>query len=390
MMESSLLVRVLTSLPELEEIRRVWESWPGNRDSEIDTYLKFLQLNPGTVRPHVLVVDREGRPDAILVGRIDHSFISCRLGYLQLKLPAKILYFVYGALRGNPSEENCDLIVGSILKSLSDKEADVAYMNFLREGSDLCRQVVQRPSLVCRDHLQVSEAHYAVALAATADGFYKGLSSGARWQTKNKQKKLLKEFAGEVKIRCFRDVSGLEEMVRDVEQVAKKSYQRGLGVGFVDSSNTLEQLKFKAQRGWLRAYILYLRERPCAFWIGDINEKTFGSDYLAYDAEFAKYSPGMFLILKVIEGFCDGTHEGVTAVDFATGHAQYKEVLSNQEWLEKSFYIFAPTPKGISLNLARTLVSGMDVKIKKALSGTGLLRKIKKGWRARVRPQEAV
>ena len=82
--------------------------------------------------------------------------------------------------------------------------------------------------------------------------------------------------------------------------------------------------------------MLYIADRPCSFWIGDVNQGTFGSDYLAYDAEFEKYSPGMCLILKVIEGFCDENPQGITEVDFATGYAQYKEVLSNRNGRRKT------------------------------------------------------
>ena len=97
----------------------------------------------------------------------------------------------------------------------------------------------------------------------------------------------------------------------------------------------------------------------------------------------------MCLIVKVIEDFCDGNREGVTEVDFATGHAQYKEVLSNRKWEEESVYIFAPSIKGISLNLVRTLVGGTDQIIKKALASSNLLKRIKKRWRARLTLKEA-
>lgn len=383
-------VQILRSVVELDQVREAWKSWPGNRDSETDSYLMFLRSNPTTERPHVLVVYRDGRPDAILVGRVDLGHISCRLGYLQLKLPAKILCFVYGALRGNPSQENCDLIVRSILKSLSDREADVAYMNFLRQDSDLCRIAMRKPGLLSRDYVRITQPHFAITLPATVEEFYQGLSSGARWQAKNKHKKLLKDFGGDVKVRCFRDVSELDAMIRDVEQVAKKSYQRGLGVGFVDRPETREHLQLEAERGWLRGYVLYVMGRPLAFWIGDINENTFGSDYLAYDAEFGKYSPGMVLTTKVIEGFCDGNREGVTAVDFATGHAQYKEVLSNHRWSEVCIYIFAPSARGIGLNVLRSFIGGLDQTIKKVLARTSLLQKLKKAWRNHARSKGAM
>jgi hypothetical protein len=387
-MGSEASVKVLRTINELEVIHEVWKSWPGNRDSEMESYLTFIRSNPGTLRPHVLVVYREGRPDAILVGRIDRGHISCRLGYLQLNLRAQIMCFVYGALRGNPSHENCDLMVSEILRSLSQNEAEVAYMNFLNQESDLCRLSVKKPGLLSRDYVRIMEPHFAATLPATVEEFYRGLSSGARWQVKNKQKKLLKDFGGDVRIRCFRDAAEIDAMAQDVEQVARTSYQRGLGVGFIDAPETREQLRFKAQKGWLRAYVLYVSERPRAFWIGDMNHGTFGSDYLAYDSELGKYSPGMFLITKVIEGFCDGNREGVTGVDFGPGNAQYKEVLSNHRWQETSVYIFAPSLKGFCLDLVRSSIGGIDQAIKKVLTRTNLLQRMKKHWRAHARPKE--
>ena len=387
-MSTAASVKVLRAVTELDTLRREWESWSGNRDSEMDTYLACLRSIPTTVRPHVVVVEREGKPDAILVGRIDLDHISCRLGYLRLNLPAKILCFVYGALRGNPSKENCDLIVNSVLQSLADREADVAYMNFLREDSELCKLAKKKPGVLSRDYLRVTQQHYAAALPGSVDEFYRGLSSKVRKNQKRQAKKLVDHFSGNVTVRCFRKVAEIEDLIAEVGRVASKSYQRGLGVGFFDSVHTREQLRLKAEKGWLQGYVLYLAERPCAFWRGDINGNTFGSDYVGYDAEFASHSPGMYLVMKVIEGFCDGHREGVTEVDFGTGHAQYKQVLSNHEWRETSVYIFAPTFKGISINLLRSLIVGTDQLIKNALADTNLLHKVKKAWRGRAKLKE--
>jgi hypothetical protein len=388
-MDSEASVRILRAIPELEEIREVWESWPGNRDSERETYLTFLRSNPTTVRPHVLVVYRGGKPDAILVGRIDQGQIRCRVGYLWVGLGARIMCFVTGALRGNPSQENCELLVNEILRSLSLGEADAACLYFLRRGSELWRLATKKPGVLCRDYIRTTQKHFAASLPSTVEAFYGGLSYVSRQKAKQKQRKLLKDFAGDVRIRCFRDVAEIDNLVQDAERVAKKSYQRGLGVGFIDSPQIREQLRLKAERRWLRGYVLYIGQRSCAFWIGDVNDATFGSDYTGYDPEFEKYSPGMYLIFKVVEGFCDGNREGVTEVDFGAGHAQWKEILSNREWQEDSVYIFAPSIKGISLNLVRSFVLGIDQAIKKALAHTSLLRRIKKRWRARVAPKEA-
>jgi CelD/BcsL family acetyltransferase involved in cellulose biosynthesis len=98
---------------------------------------------------------------------------------------------------------------------------------------------------------------------------------------------------------------------------------------------------------------------------------------------------GAGLFTKVIEGFCDDNRDGVTGLDFGPGNAQYKEVLSNQRWRETAVYIFAPSLKGISLNVIRTIIEGMDETIKKALARTNLLQRIKKHWRAHATPKAA-
>lgn len=383
-------VKVFRAINELEEVRAAWETWPGNRDSEMESYLDFLQANPSILRPHVIVVYRSGQPDAMLVGRIDKGKVVCRLGYFHLDLPARTLCFVYGAFRGSESLENSTILVASVMESLRDGEADVAYMNFLREDSDLFRQSVAQPSLFCRDYARIRQPHFAIKLPGSAEEYHKGLSSNARWQAKSKQKKLMKDFAGDVEVRCFKDKSEVEILAQDAERIAKMSYQRGLGVGFADSPSMRDALRLKAERGWLRAYVLYLGKKPAAFWIGDINGATFGSDFLAYDTEFAKYSPGMFLIVKVIEGFCDAKSDGVTTIDFATGHAQYKEALSNEGWQEIAVNIFAPTAKGMLLNLVRSSVGWIDQIAKNVLARTTLLNRIKKAWRNHAKPKQAM
>jgi CelD/BcsL family acetyltransferase involved in cellulose biosynthesis len=137
----------------------------------------------------------------------------------------------------------------------------------------------------------------------------------------------------------------------------------------------------KVRKRWLRCYVLYLADRPTGFWIGDINQGIFGSDYLGFDPEFEKYSPGMYLILKVIEGFCEGNGEKVSGVDFAAGHTQHKEVLSSSVLTETSVYIFAESFKGLAINIVNTVALATDKALKQVLERTGFLQKVKKAFR---------
>jgi CelD/BcsL family acetyltransferase involved in cellulose biosynthesis len=98
----------------------------------------------------------------------------------------------------------------------------------------------------------------------------------------------------------------------------------------------------------------------------------------------------MYLMVKVIEGFCEDSAQGVRAVDFGPGNSWYKQAICNEKWMETAVYIFAPTVQGFCLNIVRFLVGTVDHAIKRALERTNLLQKIKKAWRNRARPKEAL
>jgi hypothetical protein len=382
MSKKAVEVRVLRTLAELEEIRPFWKSWPGNRDSDPEMYITVLGQSRESIRPHVVVVYHGDQPDAILVGRMDVTRLDrVRVGYIGIRPRAKVIYFVYGALRGNPSPDNCDRIIREICRSVSSEEADLAYLNFLREDSELYKLAKGLPGVLSRDRIRTSQRHYTASLPGSVEEFHMSLSpkvwKNQRWNRMNR------EVQGAIRIECFQAVSAVDHLSQVTEEIARHSYQRGLGVGFANTEEERQRLRLKAEKGWLRGYVLYIGEKPAAFWIGDINEGVFGSDYLGFDPAFGKYSPGMYLVIKVIEGFCSGSGQ-VTGVDFATGHAEYKETLSNCVWKETDVYIFAPSFKGIALNMLKTSAVGADHALKRVLKRTGLLQKIKKGWRGRL------
>ncbi len=203
-----------------------------------------------------------------------------------------------------------------------------------------------------------------------------------KWQAK----KLLADYSGEVRIASFASNTDLDVMIRDIEAVSRKTYQRGLGVGFIDNAETRARLRLEAERGWLRGFVLYLANQPCAFWLGTIYKGTFHSNFMGYDPAHAKHSPGMFLITRVVESLC-GAEEAdkLREVDFGLGDAQYKEVLGTSVWQEAGVYIFAPSAKGILLNFLKTSLGVLDRIGRKVLGRTKLLPGLKSFWRGLVR-----
>ncbi len=108
---------------------------------------------------------------------------------------------------------------------------------------------------------------------------------------------------------------------------------------------------------------------------------------MGYDPAFAEYSPGLLLITRAIEELTSqNSDQRIEQIDWGLGDAEYKTRLSTENWKETSVHIFAPTAKGIVLNLLNSGGAAIDGAAKKILAKTALVAKIKKSWRERLRP----
>jgi hypothetical protein len=389
-MNEEISVRTLRSVSEIEEIRGIWTSWQHHPNVDIDFYLTVSRSRPQILRPHVIVVDRGGLPAAMLIGRLVDGRIDIKIGYASFFRPqARLLAFAYGGLLGNSSSENCELLIGEISNSLRRGEADVALLSNVRVRTPLFDLATRMPCFLTRDHLPVPQAHWTLSLPGSIEEIYRAMPEHHRSEIRRKVKKFIANYPGRVCINRFCDPAELDRMIEDMEEVAKKTYQRGLGVGFIDSVEMRNQLHLAAQKGWLRAYILYVAERPCAFWMGSRYGETFQGNFAAYDPAYGKYSPGMFLTMRVIEELCQSNgQERVREIDFGFGDAEYKTLLGNCRWEEASVYIFAPTLKGVRLNVLRTSALLIDRALRKGAERTNLLPKIKRIWRDHVSPKQ--
>jgi CelD/BcsL family acetyltransferase involved in cellulose biosynthesis len=384
-----LAVRVFRSLSELEEIRRVWTLWNSHPNSDFDFYLLLAQSRPEIIRPHIIVLYKEGRPQAMLIGRILKHQVEFKIGYQTvLKPKACILSFIWGGTMGDLCRENSELMVREVLNSLRYREADLAVFNNIRADAPIYQSATRIPSFLRRDHFPASQIHRSLVLPASPEQFDASLSRKVRKEQKRDARKLMEEFGASVEVQSLRLPSDLEWLFKDVEEIAKKTYHRGLGVGFVADEETRRRLHLDAQNGSLRCFLLYLAGKPCAFWIGKVYQKTFHGGYVGFDPAYKRLSPGTFLTRRVIERFCDHNATDVIEVlDFGLGDAQYKQILCNQSWQDATVYIFGPSLRGLVLNVLRTPFVLIDQLAKRALEKSGDLQTIKRAWRDHARKE---
>src|SRR5437762_760225 len=207
-------VRVVRSVSEAEQLRDTWTRWTGHRDSQIDFFLDFIRSRDEVVRPHIIVLSRGSRPEAMLIGRLERTRVPPKIGYLQLGgIPVRCLTFVYGGLRGDASDDNCRWLLRSVVESLGNSEADVALLHHPNTNSSLYRQALQVPSFASRDHAPQPAAHFFMRLPESINAVFQQRSHDHRKELRRKSKKLLAAFGDKVAVKCYRDKDQLKTVI---------------------------------------------------------------------------------------------------------------------------------------------------------------------------------
>lgn len=347
-------MQTLRDLDQLESLRSIWESWPGTRDSDLDYFSAVVRSRGNRCRPHVIVLTRNASPDAILIGLRERRKMPFRLGYFTICQPeVNVLEFVAGGLRGNATVETCAVLIREVIRSLDEGDAELALWDELDVGSPLYDCALRLPRFAQRDHSRcVYDYWWLQNPPKGLDAFLMGLRNSQRSKLRRKYRKVLNRFAGRVRVCCVRSLTGLESAIGDIEGIARKAeYSWPFGRTFSDTPQIRQRMVVAAEKGWLRIYLLYLEERPAAFWVGTLYRRCLQADYVGYDPVWGEYSPGTFLVLDVIERCRD---EDIEIADFGYGNTQLKESFGDVRRLQARLQIYAPTLRGLQLNLLST------------------------------------
>lgn len=378
------VVRIARTLDQVERLRQTWNSWCEDPNADFEFYLASARCRPDFIRPHVMVVYRDGRPDCMLVGRLEHCQLKLKVGYTTLFEPVvKRLFFVQGGFFGNVSEENSQLLARRLKLCLQRGEADCVDIIRATKDSALYRATESRFGAFCRGHYTPLHEHRWLELPGTFEEFIQGLSRKNRHELRRHQKKLAEDFAGRTRIQCYRHETEVDELAQEVEKISRKTYQRGLGVGFRPDAEVLESLRTTARSGGLRGCVLYLDEQPCAFFIGKHYRKTFHGNFMGFDPQFGKYSPGLLVLMHSIED-CFDPKLRATQFDLGWGDRQYKRVICNHSRQDGPLYLYAFSWDGLRLNFLRSTALFLDLIARRWLAKSTVLQKAKKAWQGRL------
>lgn len=96
----------------------------------------------------------------------------------------------------------------------------------------------------------------------------------------------------------FDDIPGL---CTRLEEVAARTYHRGLGSGFMDDEEHRQRFAVFARQGQLRVQLLEIDGRVRAFWLGTVWQDIFYLSETGYDPDLSRYEAGALTFIRMAD-----------------------------------------------------------------------------------------
>lgn len=339
--DDAVRITVARSFEEVEALRCSWQLLQGDAVStDPDWFLGLLRILPGEGRPHVVVLERDGTPEAMLVANVRRRRVPCRIGRKALYSPTvSTLAVVEDGLLGSVDAATAQALFDELMRALDRKEADVCIFRHLPVTSPLRTTVRARVPVLRRSHGSRADARLSRPLPESYDAFLRTLSRGMRKGLRRSTSRIEGELGARLSVRAFRRRNELDAFLEDAESVARKTYQRARGVGFRNDDLTRRMTTEAADRGWFRGWLLYVDGEAIALEHGVAYHGRFRWSAGGFDPAFSHLRPGMYLMTKVLEELCGDPD--ITALDFGLGDAEYKRRLGCSSRLEDDVYVSA-------------------------------------------------
>ena len=354
-----------------------WRRLQRHPNTDLDHYVLYLNSHGATARPWVMAVRNPETVECIVVGRVDAEHASVNLGYWTVGLGrmSSLRVLTEGVL-GAMSAEAADLVVQKLCESLDRGLADRVVFCNLRTDHVLLQAARNASARFLPMELSQPQPHRRMQLPADAAAFWAGMSRKHRYWLKRLGKLVESDFPKSLEYVRVRNSSDVNALCDVVEEVARKTYQRGLCVGFKNDAFHRDRCKMFAEKGLFRGWVLRLGGVPRAFWLGCVYGDTFHSEFTGYDSDFRKYELGSLLFAHMVEELI---LEKTRFVDFGLGDALYKQRFGSESWEECDMALWAPTVR----NRAMTLVARGVKGCKTVAMKLPFVGRLKRAWRDR-------
>jgi CelD/BcsL family acetyltransferase involved in cellulose biosynthesis len=172
--------------------------------------------------------------------------------------------------------------------------------------------------------------HCYIDLRMSFDEYQKKFSSKTRSTINRKIRKFTEHSGGCLVWKTFQQPQELPEFFRLARAVSKLTYQEKLlDAGLPDSPEFIEQARWLAAQGRVRAYVLFDGERPVSYLYCPVQDGVAIYAYLGYDPAYMQLSVGTVLQWLALEQmFKDGD---LKYFDFTEGQSDHKRLFATHQ-----------------------------------------------------------
>lgn len=267
--------------------------------------------------------------------------LVCELGEFALaKFPMRILR-LQGYTLNMPEEGAAyDSLISQILMS----DFDAIYMENVKTRSFLWNYL-QRSAIIRREFRFTTKRgplpHLLIRLDGTFESYMNRFSTKTRKNRLREIKRLRQR--GQVDLLRVSQPSEIDAFLEAAYEISQRTWKfkkfkrRGWGLAARDPDMVTRELRFLAERGWLRSYVLKCDGVPCSFIIGHQYGSSFYAESVGVDDAWRSYSAGTVILLLVLEDLFDANRPEF--YDFGT-HVKFQEYFATESYPEASVWLF--------------------------------------------------
>jgi hypothetical protein len=307
---------------------------------------------------------------------LNYEQLVCKLGEFALaKLPVRWLWLQGYPLNMPEEAAAYDGLMGQILKLdfdvmfIGNVNTRCFFWNYLQSSSIVRRKF--------RFHTKKGPLpHSLVRLDGTFESYLKRFSAKAR-KNRLREIKLLRERAQVNLMRVSQpsEIDGFLEAAYAISERTWKFKRRGLGLAAQDPYTVKRELRFLAERGWLRSYVLQCDGVPCAFIFGHQYGSSFYAEWVGVDDAWRRYSAGTVILLLVLEDlFKENPPE---FYDFGT-YVKFEENFATESYPEATVWLFRRRAYPMLASSIFCACDAITMRTGALLDSFGLKLKIKK------------
>jgi CelD/BcsL family acetyltransferase involved in cellulose biosynthesis len=354
---------IARSVEEVEALRPLWTRMHrASLQSDIDYFLTVERHHPEAVRPHVIAVHSSAGESSLLAGHLMRRRLDHRLGPWASYRPWVRAISISRGVVGKPTVNELCVALEAIRGELG-AGVDVVLLHNLDPGSTLHEAAVTVFPAWSRQRWSPHKVRWDRAVGPVADEVLALRSRSTRQNVRRTQRRIARDFGHRAEMRIYSQPADAETLFRDIDTVAAKTYQTKSRPIFRDNDLERSLVALGLEKGWFRAYLLYLEDLPVAFWTGYSYAGVFGwRGVTGYDPAYRGYGVGKYLLAALLEDLARDPE--VTHFSLGPGDIPYKRRFADERRGEVDVRVFSSTQRGIRVNAVGSAINGLNALVR--------------------------